>query len=90
QPTGTQQPINFGIAEQNKNKFGPQRHNIPSIIRGFKCATTTRIRSMGFHDFAWQERYHDRIIRDEFELNRIREYIINNPSRWRSDRNILD
>jgi len=29
--------------------------------------------------FVWQPRFHDRIIRDENELNRIREYIMKNP-----------
>ena len=34
----------------------------------------------------WQEDYFERIVRDEEELNRIREYILTNPSRWGSDR----
>jgi len=33
----------------------------------------------------WQRNYWERIIRDENELNRIREYIINNPSNWHDD-----
>ena len=37
--------------------------------------------------FAWQPRFHDRIIRDENELNRIREYIAKNPEMWGRDRN---
>jgi len=38
-------------------------------------------------DFAWQPRFHDRIIRNENELNRIREYIVKNPEMWERDRN---
>jgi REP element-mobilizing transposase RayT len=34
----------------------------------------------------WQPNYHEHIIRNERELNRIREYICNNPLRWPSDR----
>ncbi|HWP93247.1 MAG TPA: transposase [Thermodesulfobacteriota bacterium] len=30
----------------------------------------------------WQRSYYEHIIRDEGSLNRIREYIINNPLRW--------
>lgn len=37
--------------------------------------------------FAWQSRFHDRIIRNENELNRIRKYITDNPTRWELDRN---
>ncbi|MCX6807771.1 MAG: hypothetical protein NTZ80_03180 [Patescibacteria group bacterium] len=35
----------------------------------------------------WQLRFYDRIIRNEAELNRIREYILNNPLAWRDDQN---
>ena len=34
----------------------------------------------------WQRNYYERIIRDEDELNRIREYIINNPAKWADDK----
>ena len=37
--------------------------------------------------FSWQPRFHDHIIRNENELNRIREYIIKNPEMWERDRN---
>ncbi|PIP06944.1 MAG: transposase, partial [Syntrophobacterales bacterium CG23_combo_of_CG06-09_8_20_14_all_48_27] len=30
--------------------------------------------------------YYDHIIRNESELERIREYIVNNPLKWESDR----
>ncbi len=64
--------------------FGPQSQNMASIIRGFKSAvkayaTTTRI------EFSWQPRYYDRVIRNDDELNRIRQYIENNPINWHND-----
>jgi len=34
----------------------------------------------------WQEDYFERVIRDEEELFRIRDYIVSNPARWRLDR----
>ena len=34
----------------------------------------------------WQRNYYERIIRDESELNRVKEYIVNNPLRWHLDR----
>ena len=36
--------------------------------------------------FAWQPRFHDRIIRDETAFDRIQNYIINNPSNWKEDK----
>ena len=38
-------------------------------------------------DFSWQKLYYDRIIRNEYELKRIRGYIIDNPLNWERDRN---
>lgn len=37
--------------------------------------------------FAWQSRYYDHIIRHDEDLNRIREYITNNPFKWELDKN---
>ena len=33
----------------------------------------------------WQRNYYEHIIRNNDEMNRIREYIINNPSKWDED-----
>lgn len=38
-----------------------------------------------FNKRFWQRNYYDHIIRDENDLNRIREYIVNNPARWEED-----
>ena len=70
-----------------KNKFGPQSKNISAIIRGFKGAVTKQIIMAGFSDFAWQSRFHDRIIRDDTEYHRIARYIMNNPKNWKNDKN---
>jgi REP element-mobilizing transposase RayT len=34
----------------------------------------------------WQRNYYEHIVRDENSLNRIREYIMNNPLRWHLDK----
>ena len=34
----------------------------------------------------WQRNYYEHIIRDEGELNRVREYIQNNPLNWETDK----
>lgn len=66
-------------------QFGPQSGNLPSVIRGIKSAVTKYAIE---HDipFAWQSRYHDHIIRNQMEMNRIAEYIQNNPMKWELDR----
>jgi hypothetical protein len=56
------------------------------IVRSFKALATRRIRQAGVTAFAWQRNYYEHIIRDEESLNRIREYIRNNPLQWALDR----
>ena len=37
----------------------------------------------------WQRNYYEHVVRGEDELNRIREYIDNNPIQWEIDRENL-
>ena len=66
------------------NQFGPQSKNLASIIRGFKTGVTKNARVI-HPDFAWQSRFHDRIIRNNAEYQRISTYIKNNPVNWQDD-----
>ncbi|MBI4306587.1 MAG: transposase [Chloroflexi bacterium] len=57
------------------------------IVRTFKAVTARRVRVLGIPGFAWQRNYYEHIIRDEHELQQIREYIAGNPGRWSEDEN---
>lgn len=61
---------------------------IPKIIGKFKMQSAKQIniyrKKPGFS--VWQKNYHDRIIRDENELIRIRQYIKDNPKNWKQDK----
>ena len=66
--------------------------SLPEIMRWFKTMTTNAyirgVRESGwppFNKHLWQRSYHDRIVRNETELNRLREYIATNPQRWHID-----
>jgi putative transposase len=62
----------------------PIRGSLGTIIGAFKSATTKYIRrSAGNTDNVWQRNYHDHIIRDQDELDRIRTYIAHNPVHWK-------
>lgn len=76
--------IQLGHGEFN-NKFGPQSKNVSSILRGFKSAVTTASRLID-PDFGWQSKFHDHIIRNHEEYQRIENYIINNPKNWDEDK----
>ncbi len=56
-----------------------------AVIRGFKARITHYAHENGIY-FQWQTRFHDRIVRDWGELNRIADYIKNNPARWMQDK----
>lgn len=65
-------------------QISPQPGSLATIIRGIKSATT-RYATTHAIPFAWQPRFHDRIIRNSNELNRIAEYIENDVIKWSDD-----
>lgn len=58
---------------------------LPGLMGAFKTTSSKLIRRGGLLEFQWQKSYHDRVIRNEKELNAIREYIRNNPLNWETD-----
>ena len=65
-----------------RNTFSPQIKNLASIIRGVKSTVTQYAKKMKI-DFEWQSRFHDHIIHNDGDLERIRNYIRNNPENWK-------
>ena len=59
--------------------------SVGAIIGQIKTVCKKRIKAMGVRTFDWQPRFHDHIIRDDADLARIREYIVNNPAQWELD-----
>ena len=61
---------------------------LSNIIGAFKTTAATRINKLRglFGTPVWQRSFYDRIIRNDFELERIREYILYNPVKWAEDR----
>jgi putative transposase len=63
---------------------GPKGPALGTVVGQFKSAVTRRIRwDLKRREFAWQERFHDTIVRDEAALEKIRAYIRDNPARWK-------
>lgn len=67
-------------------------HGLSEIIRGFKTFSSRQINIKFVEQstplvFRWQRSFHDHIIRNEDELNRIRDYIRLNPINWTKDKN---
>ncbi len=60
---------------------------LSKIINGYKGATTKRIKNESGVGFGWHRSFYDRIVRNKAELERIRQYIRDNPKNWEKDRN---
>ncbi len=68
--------------------------SLSDVVHRFKSFTTATYRKYvekfnwpPFPGKLWQRNYYEHIIRNENELNRIREYILNNPLQWDNDEN---
>jgi REP element-mobilizing transposase RayT len=60
------------------------KNSVSAIIGSYKSAVTKYARRLGY-DFQWQSRFHDHIIRNDNEFQRIARYINANPENWKSD-----
>ncbi len=70
-------------------RFGkPTSNSIPTIVGYLKSAVTRRINELRgtSRTPVWQRNYYEHVIRNEDDLNEIREYIVNNPLKWDLDR----
>ena len=63
------------------------------IVQWFKTMTTNEymrgVKALAWPAFRgqlWQRSYYEHVIRGEESMNRIRQYIIDNPARWAFDR----
>jgi REP element-mobilizing transposase RayT len=65
-----------------------KRHGLPEIVRQFKTFSARRINEHRGTTGTpvWQRNYYEHIIRDDASLNRIRQYILNNPIKWALDK----
>ena len=65
----------------------PTSGSLPTIVRYFKSAVTRRINDLRGTSYTpvWQRNYYEHVIRNEDDLNEIREYIANNPVKWGLD-----
>ncbi|MBI3585745.1 MAG: transposase [Ignavibacteriales bacterium] len=69
-------------------QFGkPTSNSIPTIVRLFKSAVTKRVNQLRNTPRipVWQRNYWEHVIRNEDDLRRINEYIINNVVQWEYD-----
>ena len=75
-------------ARRCSSRPGPPLRSLGSLIGGFKSAATIRINALRETPgmTVWQRNYYEHVIRDDSELQRIREYVRQNPLQWTIDR----
>ena len=66
---------------------------VGDVVGAYKSLTTVEytrgVRAMDWPPFRrrlWQRNYYERIVRDDESRDRIRQYILDNPAQWGSDR----
>jgi REP element-mobilizing transposase RayT len=66
----------------------PKRKPLGQLVGAFKTVSTKGINeirgTLGVP--VWQRNYYERVIRDDEELNRVRQYVVDNPAHWEEDR----
>ncbi len=93
QPTHPNQPRRPDVPPRSEPPQIEPRHayqhvipkSVGSIIRTYKAAVTRWCNKNGSEHFAWQRNYYEHVIRDENDLERIRNYIASNPANWSAD-----
>ena len=70
---------------QKMATISPMANTVSTIIRSYKSAVTKHANRLGLNS-GWQSRFHDHIIRNDNEYQRISEYIKNNSLKWNEDR----
>lgn len=66
-----------------------RRATLGQVVGFFKYQSTKRINALRDNPGApvWQRNYYERVIRDDHELDGIRQYIVDNPAKWEMDEN---
>ncbi len=92
-------PVGAGLVPAQHNGATTKRATtrvaptLGDIVGAYKSLTTVQyvqgVKTYGWPPFAgrlWQRNYYEHIIRNDESLQRIRQYIVDNPARWPVDR----
>ncbi|MGN6494239.1 MAG: transposase [Agriterribacter sp.] len=83
--TPTPQPVSPPKTPGQQRFQNQGKNSLSSIVGSYKSAVTKHANRLQLY-FGWQSRFYENIIRDAEALERIRNYIRNNPSKWKEDK----
>ena len=74
------------LADDETDAAGGQA-SMASIVGQFKAEATRAIHAIAGYEHArvWQRSFYDHIVRSESALERVRQYVVDNPARWGED-----
>ena len=75
--------VSTGVNTQMAN-ISPRKNSLAVVMRGVK-SSITKFANENNIPFAWQTRFHDRIIRNQDEFDKISDYIEKNVVNWQND-----
>jgi len=73
------------LVDEKMQSVSVRRGKLSTAMGGLKSALTKYANSNKI-EFGWQTRFHDHIIRNQGEMNRIASYIENNVMAWDNDK----
>lgn len=76
-------------ASNNKKRAASSCPTLGDVMRAFKSISAISVnRVLGRQGLPlWQRNYYERVIRDEEELDALRQYVAGNPKQWAEDEN---
>ncbi|MBW4583106.1 MAG: transposase [Tildeniella nuda ZEHNDER 1965/U140] len=83
-PVSTNYPEHYDLATA-MSALSPKAGTLSVILRSYKSAVSRWCKFNGYSSFAWQNRFHEQMIRDDASLNQMRQYIANNPINWKPE-----
>ena len=81
---GGSRPEEAGYKPAGTKLEAPRRHGLSEVVRGFKTYSGRRVNELrGTPGTAvWRRGYYEHVVRNEEDMNRIRQYFLENPLRW--------
>lgn len=73
------------LKNQKMADISPNAETLSTIIRSYKSAVTFHANRLGLKN-GWQTRFHDHIIKNDHEYQKISDYIVDNPKNWNGDK----
>ena len=73
------------ITDFNEKQINSKRGTIPKVVGYIKANLSKRIKELVNNEIVWQRSFHDHIIRDYEYYVKIKQYIYENPLKWKFD-----